>query len=62
MPSGTRDAEWHVKRKSAGTKRSKFSGTPRSGMASGDGFQCMGYLFEKALLLSSLRARQGLVW
>ena len=33
MPSGTRDAEWHVKRKSARTKRSNFQVHP-----AGDGF------------------------
>ena len=37
MPSGTRDAEWHAKRKSSRTKRSNFQVHP-----AGDGFWCMG--------------------
>ena len=41
MPSGTRDAELRVKRKSARTKRSNFQVHP-----AGYGFWCMGYLFE----------------
>ena len=42
IPSGMSSA------RALGPRGQKFLGTPRSGTASGDGFSCMGYLFERA--------------
>ena len=58
MPSGTRDAEWRVKRKSAKTKRSHFQVHPAAerppGMASG----AWGYLFESTSVLPEETVRK----
>ena len=46
MPSGTRNAEWRITRKSARTKRCNFQVPPRSGTGSRSGFWGIGYLFK----------------